>query len=42
MRGDTAGARADWEKAIDLAPDTPTADLAAQNILLNEAGPRRN
>ncbi|TCZ59859.1 tetratricopeptide repeat protein [Roseicella aquatilis] len=41
MRGDTAGARADWEQAIRVAPDSPAADLAQQNLALNEAGPSR-
>jgi Flp pilus assembly protein TadD len=41
LRGDTAGARADWERAIELSPNSPTADLAAQNLALNEAGPSR-
>ena len=34
-----SGARADWERAIELAPDSPTADLARQNLALLEAGP---
>ena len=41
MRGDTAGARADWQRAVALAPDSPAADLAEQNLALNEAGPQR-
>ncbi|MDO9711642.1 tetratricopeptide repeat protein [Paracraurococcus lichenis] len=41
LRGDTAGARADWQRAIALAPDSATADLAQQNLALNEAGPQR-
>lgn len=41
IRGDTAGARADWEEAAALAPDSPTADLALQNLALSEAGPLR-
>jgi Flp pilus assembly protein TadD len=41
-RNDPAGARADWEQAIMLAPDTPTADLAQQNLALLEAGPDRH
>jgi tetratricopeptide (TPR) repeat protein len=40
-RDDTSGARADWEQAITIAPDTPTADLAQQNLALLEAGPTR-
>lgn len=39
--GDAAGAKADWEKVVALAPDSPAADLAQQNLALNEAGPRR-
>lgn len=38
---DRAGARTDWERTIMLAPDTPTADLAQQNLALLEAGPER-
>jgi tetratricopeptide (TPR) repeat protein len=38
-RHDLAGARTDWERAARLAPDTPTADLAQQNIALLDAGP---
>jgi tetratricopeptide (TPR) repeat protein len=41
LRGDTAGARADWQNAIANAPDSAAADLARQNLALNEAGPRR-
>jgi len=41
LRGDSGGARADWQRAIQLAPDTMAADLAAQNIQLNELGPLR-
>lgn len=40
-RGDQAGARADWERAATLAPDTATGDLAQQNIALLDAGPER-
>jgi len=39
--GNLAGARADWEKAEDLSPDTPTGDLALQNLALLDAGPRQ-
>jgi tetratricopeptide (TPR) repeat protein len=39
-RDDPAGAREDWQRAIMLAPDTPTADLAEQNLALLEAGRR--
>jgi tetratricopeptide (TPR) repeat protein len=38
-QGDAAGARADWERVIELAPDGAAADLAAQNMALIEAGP---
>ncbi len=41
LKGDTTGAREDWERAITLAPDSATADLAQQNLALNEAGPLR-
>ncbi|NKE48196.1 tetratricopeptide repeat protein [Roseomonas frigidaquae] len=41
LRGDAAGAREDWEHAIALSPNSATADLAAQNLALNEAGPAR-
>lgn len=40
-QGDPAGARGDWEKVVELAPDGATADLAAQNMALIEAGPAR-
>ncbi len=40
-RGDLDGARGDWERVIDLAPDTPTADLAQQNLALLDAGPKQ-
>jgi tetratricopeptide (TPR) repeat protein len=38
---DRTGARQDWERAIELAPDSTTADLAQQNLALLEAGPDR-
>lgn len=41
-RDDPQGARNDWERAIVLAPDSPTADLAQQNLALLEAGPDRH
>ncbi len=41
LKGDTAGAKADWQRAVALAPDSATADLAQQNLALNEAGPQR-
>jgi len=40
-QGDLAGAKADWQMAADLAADTPTGDLAQQNLALLEAGPRQ-
>ena len=40
-RGDPAGARADWERAVELAPDTPAGELAQQNLALLDAGPER-
>ena len=40
-RGDPAGARRDWERALSLAPDSATGDLAQQNLALLEAGPER-
>ena len=41
IQGDGRGARADWERVIELAPDGAAADLAAQNMALIEAGPSR-
>jgi len=41
LMGNAAGAKADWERVVALAPDSPAADLAQQNLALNEAGPRR-
>jgi tetratricopeptide (TPR) repeat protein len=42
IKGDGAGARADWERSAALAaPGSATADLAQQNLALNEAGPQR-
>jgi len=38
---DREGARRDWERAIELAPDSAAADLAQQNLALLEAGPDR-
>ena len=37
--GDLAGARADWERTADLGANTPTGDLAQQNLALLQAGP---
>jgi tetratricopeptide (TPR) repeat protein len=39
--GDLAGARTDWSRVVELAPDTPTGDLAQQNLELLDAGPRQ-
>jgi regulator of sirC expression with transglutaminase-like and TPR domain len=39
--GDRAGARSDWEHARGVDPNSTTADLAAQNLSLLEAGPRQ-
>lgn len=39
IQGDAPGARADWERVVELAPDGAAADLAAQNLALIEAGP---
>ena len=39
--GDLAGARADWEKVRDLDPTSETAEQAAQNLTLLDAGPER-
>ncbi|MBR0680056.1 tetratricopeptide repeat protein [Roseomonas eburnea] len=41
IRGEAAEARADWERVIELSPDSAAADLAAQNMALIEAGPAR-
>lgn len=40
-RGDRAGARQDWEHAVQLSPDSATGDLAQQNLALLDAGPER-
>ncbi len=39
--GDIAGARTDWERVMTVDPNSTTADLAAQDLSLLEAGPRR-
>ena len=39
--GDAEGARADWEQAKSVDPNSSAADLAEQNLALLEAGPRR-
>ncbi|MEN0076445.1 MAG: tetratricopeptide repeat protein [Paracraurococcus sp.] len=41
LRGDAKGARADWQQVLAVAPDSAAADLAQQNLALNEAGPKR-
>lgn len=41
LKGDTAGARRDWQRVIAVAPTSAAAELAQQNLALNEAGPRR-
>ncbi|HEY8613338.1 MAG TPA: tetratricopeptide repeat protein [Roseomonas sp.] len=41
LLGDTAGAREDWESVVANSPDSAAADLAQQNLALNEAGPPR-
>ena len=41
LRGDEAGARADWRRAVEAAPDSMAADLAQQNLSLSELGPQR-
>lgn len=41
LAGDSEGARMDWERAVEVAPHSATADLAIQNLALNEAGPFR-
>jgi tetratricopeptide (TPR) repeat protein len=39
LAGDDDGARRDWERVLTVAPGSAAADLAAQNLALNEAGP---
>lgn len=39
--GDPAGARLDWEHARGVDPNSTTADLAQQNLSLQEARPRQ-
>lgn len=36
---DPAGARADWQRVMEIAPDAAAADLAEQNLALLDAGP---
>lgn len=38
LGGHTEGSRMDWEQAIELAPNSATADLLLQNVALNQAG----
>jgi tetratricopeptide (TPR) repeat protein len=38
-QGDRDGARADWRHVAELAADTPTGDLAQQDLDLLDAGP---
>ncbi|MGE0416849.1 MAG: hypothetical protein AB7O80_08585 [Acetobacteraceae bacterium] len=40
-RGDTVGARTDWERVRSLDPDSQAADLAEQNLALLAVGPKR-
>lgn len=42
IQGNGTGARADWERVIEIAPNGSAADLAAQNMALMEAGPARH
>jgi tetratricopeptide (TPR) repeat protein len=37
LQGDAIGAREDWLRLIDAAPDSRAAELAAQNLALSEA-----
>jgi tetratricopeptide (TPR) repeat protein len=37
--GDAEGARGDWLRVLQAAPDSAAADLAAQNLELLDAGP---
>ena len=41
LLGDLSGARADWIRARDLDPESETAELAAQNLTLLDAGPKK-
>ena len=40
-QGNLQGARDDWQKVEDISPDSPTGDLAQQNLALLDAGPRQ-
>lgn len=37
--GDAVGARQDWQKVLDLAPDTHEADMARQDLAVQAADP---
>lgn len=39
QRGDSAGARDDWQRVLDLAPDTHAADMARQDLAVQAADP---
>jgi regulator of sirC expression with transglutaminase-like and TPR domain len=39
--GDRVGAREDWQRAINLDPNSSTADLAEQDLALLNAGPKQ-
>ncbi|BBC81339.1 tetratricopeptide repeat protein [Acetobacter orientalis] len=39
QRGDSAGAREDWQHVLDLAPDTHAADMARQDLAVQAADP---
>ena len=41
LRGDIRGARADWERVVQISPDSVAANLAQQNLALAELGPQR-
>ncbi len=41
LRGEFAAAQADWRRAVELAPGSPAAALAQQNLQLSEFGPAR-
>jgi regulator of sirC expression with transglutaminase-like and TPR domain len=41
LRGDEAGARADWQRAMELAPESVAADLRPAEPVPERAGPQR-
>jgi Flp pilus assembly protein TadD len=41
LTGDREGARQDWTRAQEVDPNSETAELAAQNLTLLDAGPSR-